>query len=45
MKPVRVQRSRQREIADGDVIVFATGDDQQEPSRRSFPDIMETDER
>ena len=31
----------QREIADGDLVVFATGDDRQAPSRFNFPDIIE----
>lgn len=31
----------QREIADGDTVVFATGDAHQAPSRKSFPDINE----
>ncbi len=30
-----------REIADGDVVVFATGPADQEPSRRSFDDLRE----
>lgn len=31
----------QREIATGDVVVFAKGDAGQEPRQRSFPDIVE----
>lgn len=31
----------QREIADGDLIVFATGSGDQEPRRKSFNDISE----
>lgn len=31
----------QREIAPGDVVVFAKGDASQEPRARSFPDIIE----
>lgn len=31
----------QREIADGDLIVFATGSADQEPRRKSFNDINE----
>lgn len=30
-----------REIAEGDTVVFARGDDRQEPSRHSYPDIVE----
>lgn len=31
----------QREIAPGDVVVFARGSADQEPQARSFPDILE----
>lgn len=31
----------QREIAEGDVVVFARGPSDQAPSVRSFPDIVE----
>ncbi len=31
----------QREIADGDTVVFAKGPADQEPSRRSFSDLIE----
>ena len=31
----------QREIADGDTVVFARGEDGQAPAVRSFPDIVE----
>jgi hypothetical protein len=34
----------QREIADGDTVVFATGDAGQTPAVRSFPDIIERGE-
>jgi hypothetical protein len=30
-----------REIADGDVVIFAAGDADQVPSRKSFSDIVE----
>lgn len=30
-----------REIADGDIIVFAEGDDRQKPSRFNAPDFVE----
>ncbi len=33
----------QREIADGDVVVFARGEADQEPRQRSFSDIIETE--
>ena len=31
----------QRDIADGDTVVFAKGDADQQPSRRSFNDLIE----
>ena len=33
----------QREIAPGDVVIFARGPADQEPQARSFPDIIERD--
>lgn len=34
----------QREIAEGDVIVFAQGDEHQTPARHNYPDIVEARE-
>jgi hypothetical protein len=34
----------QREIADGDVVIFATGDGHQQPSRYSFDDSNQADD-
>lgn len=41
--PAWDQRTR-REIADGDSILFATGDGTQEPSRHNAPDYVEPDD-
>ena len=34
----------QREIADGDVVIFAKGPDDQEPSVRSYTDLTEMED-
>ena len=34
-------RRGQRDIADGDVVIFATGDHDQEPRARSYDDLKE----
>lgn len=40
----RWDRRARREIADGDVVVFADGGDWQEPSRFNTVDFLEADE-
>lgn len=39
----RWDRRARREIADGDIIVFATGAEHDEPSRFNAPDFVETE--
>ena len=42
---IRWDRRAQRDIAPGDTVVFATGDEHQKPSRWNGPDLVEQKEQ